>query len=270
MNFEPALQKVLAHEGGYVNHPKDPGGATNRGVTQRVYDSYRSRNGLAPRSVKLITDTEVSAIYRASYWDLARCDRLPVGVSYVVFDGAVNSGVRQSVIWLQRALGVKADGIVGPATIQAANNHPDHALLINQICDQRLKFLKALKTWPTFGRGWSARVEQVRKTGIAMVRGGVMPLLSVEPTEAKALPEDVKKAPSAAVGDAFTGAGISGFGVTQFISSSIEKLTPLSSVEFVGKVVAVLTILSVVVTIAGIAYGVYARHRKAKIKDAVA
>lgn len=266
-NFKAALDKVLEHEGGYVNHPKDPGGATNKGVTQRVYDGYRTRNGLSTRSVREIAPVEISAIYRASYWDLARCDRLPVGVSYVVFDGAVNSGVRQSAIWLQRALGVKADGLIGPATISAANEHPDHARLIDVICEQRLKFLKALKTWTVFGRGWATRVEQVRKTGKAWARGNQAPVMLVaEPTEAKALVEDVKKAPSAALGDAGTGAGTMGV----VLSQMIDQLTPLSNNDFVAKVVTVMTIISLLLAFGGIAYGIYARHRKAEVKDAVA
>src|SRR5688500_6264664 len=102
--FEECLKLVLVHEGGYANHPKDPGGATNFGVTQRVYDGYRLKAGVAKRSVKEITKTEVSAIYKRQYWDLIDGDELPAGVDYVVFDGAVNSGCGQSVKWLQRAL----------------------------------------------------------------------------------------------------------------------------------------------------------------------
>src|SRR4051812_26899549 len=152
--FERSLTKVLQSEGGYSNNPKDPGGATMKGIIQRVYNDYRTRQNLPNQPVKLITDDEVAAIYRASYWDLAKCDQLPLGVSYVVFDGAVNSGVAQSVKWLQRALGVAVDGQIGPATIAAVNTYGDPGILVDTICDRRLAFLKALKTYSTFGKGW--------------------------------------------------------------------------------------------------------------------
>src|SRR6187401_363537 len=116
-NFNKALQLVLAHEGGYVNHPKDPGGPTNKGITQRVYDMYRKDKGLNTRSVKNIDKAEISDIYKTRYWDMIKGDRLPDGIDYVVFDGAVNSGPGQSVKWLQRALGDnyagKVDGQLG-------------------------------------------------------------------------------------------------------------------------------------------------------------
>ena len=110
--FARSLAKVLQSEGGFSNHPDDPGGATMKGVTQRVYDAYRDRSGHPHRSVRYIDTAELQDIYRSSYWNTARLDKFPAGVSYVVFDGNVNSGVKQSVLWLQRALGVNADGIV--------------------------------------------------------------------------------------------------------------------------------------------------------------
>lgn len=166
--FSQALAKVLVSEGGYVNDPKDPGGATNKGITQAVYDSWRVSRGLSSSPVKNISDAAVSMIYRERYWDAAKCDQLPAGVSYVVFDGAVNSGVSQSSKWLQRALGVIDDGQIGPKTIAAAKQYHDADQLIDAICDQRLKFLKSLKTWPHFGKGWSARVSSVRAAGKAI------------------------------------------------------------------------------------------------------
>lgn len=98
--YSDALSRVLVHEAGYVNDPRDPGGATMKGVTQRTYDGYRKRNGLALRPVRQITPTEVGEIYRRSYWAAIHGDTLPAGVDYVVFDGAVNSGPSQSIKWL--------------------------------------------------------------------------------------------------------------------------------------------------------------------------
>lgn len=265
-NFEQSLTEVLKEEGGYVNHPKDPGGATNMGVTQRVYDDYRKRRGLTARPVRQIDTAEVKAIYQASYWYLARCEELPPGIDHVVFDGAVNSGVKQSVKWLQRALGVRDDGIIGPTTINAALA-ADKVELVDAICDARLAFLKVLDTWPTFGRGWQRRVARVRSFGKALASNSPASVrvdeAVTEPTP-KARLEDVKTAPPAAIGDAMTGAGAMGGVLTQ----TIEQLTPLAQVDFVAKVITVLTVASVVLALAGIAYGIYARHRKAQIADA--
>ncbi len=107
--FDRCMPYILAHEGGYVNDLQDPGGETNFGIIRRVYDEYRRSKGLPVQSVKSITNAEVLDIYRSKYWDLFKGDDLPAGVSYVVFDSAVNSGVAQSVKWLQRALGITAD-----------------------------------------------------------------------------------------------------------------------------------------------------------------
>jgi lysozyme family protein len=165
--FSFSLANVLQSEGGFSNDPKDPGGATNKGITQAVYDSYRSCNTQPLQSVRFISDAEVRAIYRANYWDAAKCDQLPAGVSYIVFDGSVNSGVSQSSKWLQRALGVDDDGQIGPKTLSAAAAVADKRKLIDAICDERLKFLQALPTWSHFGNGWKSRVASVRATGKA-------------------------------------------------------------------------------------------------------
>jgi lysozyme family protein len=169
-NFDDALRLVLAHEGGYVNHPADPGGETNFGVTKAVYDAYRARKNLKARSVKAITKAESAEIYRAQYWDAVRGDQLPAGVDYAVFDYAVNSGPGRAVKDLQRALGCMVDGVVGVATLAAVAD-ADDARLIGDLCDRRLAFLKKLRTWKTFGKGWGRRVSGVRQAALGMVRG---------------------------------------------------------------------------------------------------
>jgi lysozyme family protein len=136
-DFDTAMPVLLVSEGGLVDNKKDPGGRTNKGVTQRVYNGFRRNSGNPIRDVSLIEDVEVFAIYRANYWDAVKGDELPLGVSYVVFDGAVNSGPMQATKWLQRALGVKVDGHIGQATIAAAIDHPDHDALIAAMCEQR-------------------------------------------------------------------------------------------------------------------------------------
>lgn len=165
--FDRALAAVLVHEGGYVNHPKDPGGATNQGVTQAVYDDWRVRKGLPKRSVREIDSAEVSAIYRRDYWNRVKADDLPPGVDYAVFDLAVNSGVNRAARFLQAVVGVSQDGTIGPATIAAVKSMSAREV-ITDLLDKRLAFLRRLNTWPTFGEGWAARCAGVRKLAMEM------------------------------------------------------------------------------------------------------
>ncbi|HWM82452.1 MAG TPA: glycosyl hydrolase 108 family protein [Pseudolabrys sp.] len=172
-SYDAALARVLAHEGGYSNHPADPGGVTLEGVTQAVYDDYRRSKGL-PREALLPSMrgkpawiAARDAIYRARYWDVLRCDALPSGVDYAMFDYGVNSGVARAAKALQRLVGVDVDGAIGPLTLAALATHRP-AALVAALCDERLAFLKSLKTWPVFGAGWSRRVADVRRVALAM------------------------------------------------------------------------------------------------------
>ncbi len=122
--FDTALEITLGFEGGYSNHPADHGGATNYGVTQRAYDSWRKTTGKPVQPVELIEDDEVKALYLADYWIPCGCDFLPMPLAAAVFDMAVNSGPWNAKLTLQRALGVKADGVIGEETIRAANATP--------------------------------------------------------------------------------------------------------------------------------------------------
>jgi lysozyme family protein len=162
-NFPTALAAVLVHEGGYVNDSRDPGGATNKGITQATYDDWREVN----RSVKLIEAAEVAAIYRARYWNAVKGDSLPSGVDYAVFDFAVNSGVARAARFLQMVVGAAQDGAIGPATLALVNGM-DANRLIDAICDRRLAFLRSLSTFDHFGRGWTSRVEGVRAKAKAL------------------------------------------------------------------------------------------------------
>ncbi len=165
--FAACLPLILKHEGGYVDHPKDPGGATNKGITQKTYDSWRDRKGEFRRSVRRIADAEVAAIYRRDYWDAIRGDELPAGIDYCVFDFAVNSGIDRAARYLQSAVGSPADGKIGPNTIAAAKGR-DAKATIEAICDNRMAFLRGLRNWPTFGKGWTARVNDVRDRALEM------------------------------------------------------------------------------------------------------
>ena len=167
--FELCLAHVLRHEGGYVDHPADPGGATNMGITLKTLARWRQVSpwwDLPKAEVKALSHGEASRIYRALYWNACRAGDLPSGLDLAVFDYAVNSGPDRAIRTLQAALGVVVDGQVGPLTIAAADK-VNAARIINIICDRRLGFLRALKTFPTFGRGWTSRVASVRAAALA-------------------------------------------------------------------------------------------------------
>lgn len=166
-NFAPSLALVLQHEGGFVDDKYDPGGRTNKGITQAVYDDWRSGENLPKRDVKLLNDYEVGAIYKRRYWDAVKGDQLPFGVDYCVFDFAVNSGANRAARYLQRAMGLVEDGQIGPLTIAAAASEPPGSL-IEKVCVSRLNFLKQLKVFDRFGRGWTTRVEDVATRAKAM------------------------------------------------------------------------------------------------------
>ena len=166
-SFEPALALVLRHEGGYVDHPDDPGGPTNLGVTIGTLSAVLGRQATRA-DVKALTPARVAPVYRGRYWDAIRGDDLPSGLDYAVFDWAVNSGSSRAAIALQRIVGVADDGRIGPLTIAAVAGH-DRQKLIGSLCDARIAFLKALSTWPTFGKGWTSRVTGVRREALAMI-----------------------------------------------------------------------------------------------------
>lgn len=155
MNFDEAFHDLLGHEGGYVDHPKDPGGATRWGVTERVARATGYSGHMKDFPVEL-----AKAIYRRDYWDAVKADQLPAPVRYAVFDAAVNSGVRQAVKWLQRAVGAAEDGAIGPKTIGLAGaTDPQH--LKGVLLGIRLQFMTDLPTWQTFGKGWARRIAAV-------------------------------------------------------------------------------------------------------------
>lgn len=166
-NFEQALVLVLRHEGGWVNHPKDPGGETNMGVTKRTWEEWVGHE-VDSGSLKNLTVEAVAPLYKQKYWDKIRGDEMPDGVDYALFDFAVNSGPSRAIKTLQQIVGATPDGILGPKTIAAvrAMNPRD---LTDEICDKRLEFLQGLPTWTTFGRGWSRRVSEVERTAFDMV-----------------------------------------------------------------------------------------------------
>lgn len=171
-NFPASLTELLAHEGGYVNHPEDPGGRTNLGVTQRVYEAW-VKHPVDEKIMRSLTVDHVRALYKANYWDALKGDDLPIGLDLCVFDFGVNAGVSRAARYLQRMVGAQPDGIMGPMTIAAVREYVrenDLAATINAYQDSRVDYYRQLRTFPTFGRGWLRRVEAVRGAALKMAR----------------------------------------------------------------------------------------------------
>jgi lysozyme family protein len=166
-NFDHCLEMLLKHEGGFVNHPKDPGGATNLGVTLATYEQWVGRD-VTVDEMKTLTVADVAPIYKERYWDAVRGDDLPSGVDWAVFDWAVNSGPRRAAKALQKAVAAAQDGAIGPMTLRAVANH-DASDLIHSIHDQRQKFYESLGTFDTFGKGWTRRNKETLEAALELL-----------------------------------------------------------------------------------------------------
>lgn len=166
-NFDEALAAVLHHEGGFVNHPADPGGMTNLGCTKKVWEEWVG-HPVDEATMRGLKPADVAPLYKAKYWDKVRGDDLPAGVDYVVFDAAINSGPGRAARWLQEVVGVTADGAIGPGTLKAVAAF-EPAELVSAYQAKRLQFLQGLNTWGTFGKGWGRRVAEVGGAAQKMV-----------------------------------------------------------------------------------------------------
>lgn len=273
-NFAPSLQLLLPHEGGRVDDPRDPGGRTNKGVTQHVYDAYRANKGLQHKDVYNIDQDEVRDIYKNQYWDRAQGDRLPAGLDYAVFDYSVNSGVGRAVKDLQRTLNanpgaygltanVSVDGIAGEGLIAATCKAYDRAprALISAYCATRLSFLRSLSTFGRFGGGWTTRVNDVERSALGMARGNVKAVVAAATAAPPAPPSP--KAPESAqsqvrspegVGTITGGVGVSGMTVIQ----AAQQVQPQIGDSLFGKLAMA---GFVVLMIAGLAL-LYIQYRK--------
>lgn len=263
-NFDLCLSHVLKHEGGFSNHPRDPGGATMKGITQRVYDGYRARKGLPKQSVRNIDDAEVRDIYRRQYWDRVEGDELPSGVDYCVFDGAVNSGPVQAIKWLQRAVGSNsADGALGEITLYRVREHYDHDILVADMCGRRMAFLKSLTTWRDFGTGWSRRVADVKRIGQVLADGSVGERRVPEPVELPA--EATGKATANELPETRNLEDASkGGGAGSVIVETINQIQPYADYsQYIRYAVVALLVIS-----AGIAiYALWRRRRNAQARE---
>ena len=167
-NFFKSLEMVLKHEGGFVDHPDDPGGATNKGITHKTYSDFLGRPLEDVDELKNIPEEHVQLIYKQGYWDKVKGDNLPSGVDFAIFDWAVNSGPGRAAKALQKAVGATADGAIGPKTL-AAVEAADAAEIIKAVADDREAFYKSLRTFNTFGKGWLKRNKETRDFALEMV-----------------------------------------------------------------------------------------------------
>lgn len=167
-NFDGIMDHIFEFEGGYVDHPDDPGGATNMGITHITLSDWRGYK-VSKQQVRDLTKHEAGQIYRKNYWDVVRGDDLPPGLDLVAMDAAVNSGPRRGAQWLQEAVGAEPDGIIGPFTVREAWE-ADREEAIGRAVDNRLRFLKSLRHWPTFGRGWGRRLAAVQEYALDLSR----------------------------------------------------------------------------------------------------
>jgi len=166
-NFEQCMGWLLEHEGGYVNHPSDPGGETNLGVTRAVYEQYAGRQ-VMDGEMKGLTHDDVYPIYKENYWDRLRADNLPSGVDWALFDWGVNSGTSRAAKALQRIIGVEQDGGIGPMTLQALAS-VESAGIIDQLHYMREGFYRDLSTFDTFGRGWLRRNDETKDQALNLL-----------------------------------------------------------------------------------------------------
>lgn len=157
--FEACLQQTLHHEGGWSDHPQDPGGATMKGVTLAVFSDFLGRRA-TKAELKAITDEQLSTIYRKGYWFPTHCDKLPAGVDMMVFDLAVNSGPARARRFLQECVGAEPDGVIGAKTLAAVAALPPREIIL-RLRNRREKFFRSLPTFNTFGKGWLRRLAEV-------------------------------------------------------------------------------------------------------------
>lgn len=166
-NFDDALAAVLEHEGGFVNHPKDPGGMTNLGVTKRVWEAWVGKT-VSEADMRALTPAIVAPMYRKQYWDAVKGDELPSGLDYLMFDFAINAGASRAIKTMQKAIGTTPDGAIGPKTMQALRD-ADPDALIDKFSAEKEAFYRSLPTFATFGKGWLRRVAEVKSHAVTLL-----------------------------------------------------------------------------------------------------
>ncbi len=166
INFDKCMSLLLEHEGGFVDHPDDPGGITNLGITKKTYDSFYGSD-IDEEGMRKLTKSDVEPIYWKDYWLANKCQELPSGVDWMVMDWGVNSGPARAAKALQRAVGAFEDGSIGPKTLEAveASNRVD---IIEAMANEREVFYRSLAHFDTFGRGWLRRNDETMEQALNM------------------------------------------------------------------------------------------------------
>lgn len=245
-NFPAALKVTLAYEGLWSDHPRDPGGATQKGVTLARYRAWKRDPNATKAQLRNIGDDEVKAIYKSGYWDLVRGDDLPAGLDMAMFDFAVNSGPARAVKTLQRICGVPADGVMGTMTLDAVRRDFT-ADLIDELTAARLAFVRSLSTFGTFGKGWTRRIEGVQTKAHALARPDVIRTVSdsaIKPAAEKARAIDTKATAKPGVRPA---AAATAGAVATAATAAAQQLQGLSDgLEWLKWAVVALTIVACV------------------------
>ena len=166
-NFDECLKMLLHHEGGFVNHPKDPGGITNLGVTKRVWEDWKGKE-VSEQDMKDLTPEDVAPLYKKRYWDKCKCSDLGSGLDWAVFDWAVNSGTGRAAKAVQKICGAAQDGAIGPKTLALVKGQ-DTEYMIEEFGKIRQEFYESLKTFDTFGKGWTRRNKETTEKALIMV-----------------------------------------------------------------------------------------------------
>ena len=238
--YPEAIRRLLMHEGGYTNHPSDPGGPTNFGITIHDYRKYVKTDATAD-DVRRMSLNEAKAIYRSKYWNAQACDQLPVGVDYSMFDYGVNSGIGRSGKVLRRVCGLPDNTHVVNDQVLAAVAKRDPAAVVAAINDERLAFLKRLRTWPTFGKGWGRRVAEVRAYSLALAKRTPAPAGIPDKAPGKGeLPAPRTKTIGTAVGGGTVATGV-GFWDWVAAHPVLSTLIVLAVVAAVGAGIHLLT-----------------------------
>jgi lysozyme family protein len=174
-NWDASFQTLISDsvEGGYTNNPNDPGGPTNHGVTQAVWESYVG-HPVSIADMQALTVAQVEPLYKALYWDKVQGDLLPAGVDYAVFDCAVNSGYKRAAKILQGCVGALQDGFIGDVTLALVNAENVSHLIIDYI-NARQAFLQTLPMWETFKNGWCERLAFVQRFCLQLAASAAVP-----------------------------------------------------------------------------------------------
>ena len=169
-DFKECLALVLKSEGGYIDDPRDSGGRTNLGITQKALEEWLGHD-VDEKFMRKLTPEMAAPFYEQKYWRPCYGEVLPRGLDFLVFSMGVNAGPGRSVKLFQSSLGCVADGVIGPKTrdlISSSNG----ANLVAKFSEARREYYKSLKTFPIFGKGWLARVDREEAEALDMAKNG--------------------------------------------------------------------------------------------------